>query len=387
MFDIQILAQNIKRYRKSINLTQRDLAKALFVSAQSVSKWECGIAMPDLEKFCSLAETLHVSADQLLGTAEDDQCMIAVDGGGTKTEFVLFTKEGRVLNKILKSGCNPNVCNLDESIGILKSGIDELLNENRSVSAIYIGAAGLASGNNKERILKNLSKSYRQIKINCDSDISNVIASVTNENNCIAAICGTGMVIYSSKNNELQRIGGWGYLLDKGGSGYNIGCDALTVALGERDGTCEKSLITEMIEERLGGNTWEFITDIYRGGNSFIASFATLVCDAYKKGDKKAKEILERNADCFAKLINYVADNINDTTTLVMAGSVISKDENYRQLIKDKINPDLKLYIPSLPPIFGACLKCCDMCGLSTEGIKENFAQTYYSTEFNVTDG
>ena len=63
------------------------------------------------------------------------------------------------------------------------------------------------------------------------------------------------------------------------------------------------------------------------------------------------------------------------------------EQNSYRQLIKDKINPDLKLYIPSLPPIFGACLKCCDMCGLSTEGIKENFAQTYYSTEFNVTDG
>ncbi|MBQ8388052.1 MAG: helix-turn-helix transcriptional regulator [Clostridia bacterium] len=40
----QIFANNIKRLRKNADLTQEELARAIGMSAQSVSKWECGVS-------------------------------------------------------------------------------------------------------------------------------------------------------------------------------------------------------------------------------------------------------------------------------------------------------------------------------------------------------
>ncbi len=64
-----ILAGNIARYRKDKELTQDDLAHALNVTFQAVSKWETGQNMPDIALLPDLAGTLGVSIDRLLGYA------------------------------------------------------------------------------------------------------------------------------------------------------------------------------------------------------------------------------------------------------------------------------------------------------------------------------
>jgi len=42
MMNINILSENIKKYRINKKLTQKDLAMLLRVSPQAVSRWECG---------------------------------------------------------------------------------------------------------------------------------------------------------------------------------------------------------------------------------------------------------------------------------------------------------------------------------------------------------
>lgn len=39
-----MIAEKIKKYRKSRDITQESLAQAIGVSSQSVSKWECGVS-------------------------------------------------------------------------------------------------------------------------------------------------------------------------------------------------------------------------------------------------------------------------------------------------------------------------------------------------------
>ena len=43
------LSENISKYRKNNKMTQEDLAEALGVTFAAVSKWERGVATPDLE--------------------------------------------------------------------------------------------------------------------------------------------------------------------------------------------------------------------------------------------------------------------------------------------------------------------------------------------------
>ena len=61
-----ILGEMIAKYRKENKMTQEELGKAVGVSTQAVSRWECG-GMPDVWLLASIADTLHVSIDALFG--------------------------------------------------------------------------------------------------------------------------------------------------------------------------------------------------------------------------------------------------------------------------------------------------------------------------------
>lgn len=58
---------NLKEIRSKKALSQDDLAKQLFVSRQTVSRWESGDRSPDLDTLIKLANVLGVSTDELLG--------------------------------------------------------------------------------------------------------------------------------------------------------------------------------------------------------------------------------------------------------------------------------------------------------------------------------
>jgi transcriptional regulator with XRE-family HTH domain len=60
------LAYKIQVERKKKGMTQETLASVLGVSRQSVSKWEAGQSMPELDKVILLSELLDVTTDYLL---------------------------------------------------------------------------------------------------------------------------------------------------------------------------------------------------------------------------------------------------------------------------------------------------------------------------------
>lgn len=60
------LAEKIRELRKSRYLSQEQFAEKLGISRQSVSKWESGQAMPELDKIVLLSEIFGVTTDSLL---------------------------------------------------------------------------------------------------------------------------------------------------------------------------------------------------------------------------------------------------------------------------------------------------------------------------------
>ena len=59
-------ARNLTFYRKAANKTQLELAEALNYSDKSVSKWERGEGLPDLEVTARIADILGVSVSDLI---------------------------------------------------------------------------------------------------------------------------------------------------------------------------------------------------------------------------------------------------------------------------------------------------------------------------------
>ena len=66
------LADKIMTLRKKSGWSQEELAEKLDVSRQSVSKWESGQSIPELDKVVQISTLFGVSTDYLLKNEPDD---------------------------------------------------------------------------------------------------------------------------------------------------------------------------------------------------------------------------------------------------------------------------------------------------------------------------
>ena len=67
-----ILADKIILLRKKCGWSQEQLAEQLDISRQSVSKWESGMSIPDLDKIVKMSGLFGVSTDYLLKDEMDE---------------------------------------------------------------------------------------------------------------------------------------------------------------------------------------------------------------------------------------------------------------------------------------------------------------------------
>lgn len=335
MFDMQHVAGNLQKYRNERGMTQSELARGL-----------------------------SVSADALLGSRPfEGSGFIGIDGGGTKTEFVLIDAQGYRINSTVLEGSNPSNCGMEKTLEILRRGIDFLRSDERKVEGIFFGGAGLGKGTIGDAIQTALEKAYPGIRIGCGNDICNVIACCSQPDNCIAAISGTGCIVYSSVGGELRSTGGHGYLFDHNGSGFDIGRDAVIAALEDRDAIGPHTLLTRMVEETLGVSLEHH--NLYRRGVSYLASFAPLVFQAEEQGDAVAGEILKRNSDHMAHLIRTARTKAPEANTVILSGSLFSRNDRFFDLVTAQLDPDMKVERLIWPPVWGACLRAAGLCGVS----------------------
>ncbi len=60
------MGNKIAQKRKDLGLTQTEFAEKLSVTRQTVSRWEAGTVMPDIDKISDIADVLGVSCNYLL---------------------------------------------------------------------------------------------------------------------------------------------------------------------------------------------------------------------------------------------------------------------------------------------------------------------------------
>lgn len=62
-----MFAIRLKELRENAELSQKALAKKLYVSQQTIAKWELNKSTPNPEMLCKIAMFFNVSADYLIG--------------------------------------------------------------------------------------------------------------------------------------------------------------------------------------------------------------------------------------------------------------------------------------------------------------------------------
>ena len=372
MSDLNQIGKNIKAYRNRRGMTQRELADGVMVSFQAISAWERGLSVPDLENAIRLAKYFGVTVDALFAESTGS-LLVGIDGGGTKTEFVLFEPNGTVRAVLRMEGSNPNDRGIENSLEVLTAGLEQLL-RGKSAEAVFAGIGGVSLEKYQKAIREHLSERFG-CEIGADTDAANVLSMGRDPANSLAVICGTGSCVFVRKGTQRYRMGGWGYLLDQAGSAYDVGKDGLRHALAVEDGLQESSLLSEKMTAALGGNIFANINTIYDQGRPFIADLARVVLDAAHEGDAAALQILRENAQRLAMLLKTAADRYDAPAEAVTAGSFL-KDDIFRNMVQTLSG--MTLYMPELPPVYGACVEAMRMSQRRiTAEFTENFTETY----------
>ncbi|MBQ8575913.1 MAG: hypothetical protein IJ447_07710 [Clostridia bacterium] len=279
---------------------------------------------------------------------------LGIDGGGSKTEFLLTDTAKKEIRRIVLGSSNPVNMGIDNAFSVLKKGIEEVCDGiNLGEVSAFAGIAGSMNSENKNQINNFLSQ-FGFGFYNNGSDVENALETALGTSDGVAVIMGTGIVAFSRVDTELHRVGGWGYLIDKGGSGFALGSAALNSAFSFFDGRGGSELIFTLAEKKLGKPLNDSIAYIYSRGLTFVASFASVLFEAYKKGDSEAAKILEQNLEETARIISSAAKHLNGDKKIVLCGGLCNQAEIIEPIIKKHLNEEYNLIFSTEPMVNGA---------------------------------
>lgn len=280
-------------------------------------------------------------------------CVIGINGGGTKTTCLLASRRGEILGRGEGGPCNPHqvaVSQLKSSLSdailgaIEASGIGYL-----HVVAIHAGISGAGSpeyGENKrdlvrtliQEILESVSEKISTIisfshenKIQIANDLSISMVAETRSRYGIVVVSGTGSVVYGKNSDGLEvKGGGWGNFLDREGSGYGIGKSALKAIFRAYDGREEETVLTSLILKKWKLHSIiELHQDILENKFSVqeIASLSKEVNLAVKQNDRVALKILAFASDSLACSVKVAVGRLGLDELkfpLVLSGGILT---------------------------------------------------------------
>lgn len=348
--------ENLKFYRKNHGLTQKQLADKIGYSEKAVNKWENTQTVPSIYTIVDICEILHISLYDLLFERRAEKFYLGIDGGASKTSFILSDENLNIVKRVEKASSNPNDIGIEAAFGILKEGIDEVC-LGYSYDKIYM-FAGLSGGSidGNYQAIADFLKKFGFAHFRNGSDLENIKElSIRNEKGIIA-IMGTGFSTYAVNGSRQKRIGGWGQFFDKGGSGYNIGRDGIYAAFCEIDGSGPKTMIRELIEKQINTAVDEHLSVFYKKGKRYIALFCKEVFEAYKQGDSAAIEIVRDNLKEVARILEAGRQFIGeDKVNVFFAGSLLNDNEIIFGLLNEFLEKG-KFTLNKLDtePVFGA---------------------------------
>ena len=285
---------------------------------------------------------------------------LGIDGGGTKTALLLLDGEGNTVRELTVGACNPMDIGFARATALLRDAVNEVCaGIPMEQTAMFAGIAGGGSSAAREQLAEFFASFGFDVFAN-DGDNRNILAAGLGARDGICAILGPGICVQAKSGDVLHRVGGWGYFVDRGGSGFNLGRDALDAYFSAHDGSGAPTRLTALIEEQTGCTPEALVARIYSGGKTFVASFAPLVTEAYRQGDRIADEILERNAACAAHLILSAAQVLpggTDAIPVVLCGGLSHVGE-YVSRVERLTAQNERLHIECMrrEPVWGAAM-------------------------------
>ena len=353
-------ADKLRALRRAKGMTQRELSERVGFSEKTVSKWECGVGMPDIDTLFRIAELFGTGLVSLFEGGE--RFCLGIDGGGTKTALCLADCTGQPIRTLTLGSSNPMDLGFDAATSVLREGIREVLGGiPPSAVSCFAGLSGGGNTHMRARMAK-FFRSFGFLAFDNDSDNRNTVAAALGDADGVAVILGTGICAYTQKSGEHIRTGGWGYLFDGGGSAYDLGRDALRAYFLAQDGCGMASALTEEVARLHGGSADDVLRDAYAGGKRAVAAFAPAVFRAIERGDGAAVRLLEDNLAHAADIIRTAARPLEGCVSVCLVGGLTAQplvENTLRRMLEDAER--YAISVVDTPPVLGAVSLACKL--------------------------
>lgn len=306
--------------------------------------------------------------------------VLGIDGGGTKTAAIVADKNGTVYIAAEAGRSNPNTLSKEEfktvMIGLLKQLCEQNEAIYRKISVCFAGMAGVGESNRHFEVKSLLASQLPSgTSIFIENDAVNALYSGTLGGPGIVQISGTGAITVGlNETGETARVGGWGYLFDDDGSGYDLGKQALRSAFQAYDGRGEPTALTpKLLAYFQADRIPDLIEKIYIGQHprTIIAPLSKIVVDTALGKDPVALRIVENASKKMAHSIVTCHSKLfaeEETVKVVLSGGVFTNFGLFSRMIEQYTRsqkPNLQ-YIPSvISPVGGAVAA-----GLTKKGVE-----------------
>ncbi len=287
------------------------------------------------------------------------------DGGGTKTEVCVLNENGSAasrafgplnINGASRETVEKTVRDAALYMGSQPGGLD-------AFGMLVIGMAGVSNRDAAQMVERAVRKAGYAGPLRLKGDQEIALAGAVQGPGAVL-IAGTGAICYGrDPGGNSFRVGGYGYLIDDGGSGYAIGRDILKAAVRAEDGRGEDTCLKQMVFDALQVNdiggviTWLYAPGT---GKKEIAALAPLLLPALEAEDEAAERIAGKAAEDLSELVitGFRKSGMADGEA-ALTGSILNLFSPIRTLTAALIRaalPKVSIIDPRFSPARGAAM-------------------------------
>ncbi|MBD8046729.1 MAG: ATPase [Clostridium argentinense] len=298
---------------------------------------------------------------------------LGVDGGGTKTEFIIINENGQVLGHSIMPTCHYKQTSLETFEKIMYEGIEEVCSKadicRLDIDFSVIGIAGYGEISEDidtiEKVVESILPKDGYKGVN-DGVVAWAGSLACNPG--INIVAGTGAIGYGvdCKGNT-ARAGGWGHFCGDEGSAFWLGRKVIEIFTKEADGRLEKTPLYYILRNEFDiDNDFELLDIVINKmemKREKVGKLAKLLYKAAEKDDKVAVEIYSQAAFELYLTIKSIIDKLNflpeEKVLVSYSGGVFNGGKYILNPLKEYLssgNKDIKLITPLLKPVCGAAL-------------------------------
>jgi glucosamine kinase len=274
---------------------------------------------------------------------------LGIDGGGSKTSFLLEDGNGRELARTEAGPSNWLSSGSDEARESLAAGIAALPSAPDVACGGFAGAGRPAGIAFYRGCLESLLPETR-VLVETDAFITYVGAIGIQPG--VLLIAGTGSIALARRNDgTMIRVGGWGSVFGDEGSGYWVGREAISAALRAHDaGTFPEFKIA--VTQALGLRDITEAPGAWKSGEIDVRSVAALALTVLEQyPGEPAKQILREAAAHLRHLTELACDRAGLPSSCLKS---VSGSLGHNILMQQLIG--VAFSAPANPPAKGAIL-------------------------------